>query len=348
MSVETLADQVMAACARPNRDIAAYAGTGREVAVWLSSTLRRARRYNFHDDATRAATRLGVQHPMLLAQLLISARPPMEVMWLEWSPRAEDDEDGRDSPTDTPLKAGCIIERIHDHRNLYRITMVGTGSLLEPLSISILPFSYIFDVDGPLTAEDRQPGLEIASTFSFPAAVLPLTLIGHAYGDLTDKMEELRGHMTFIGAASTLVLEPAFFEEMKVERKLACNRLTEHASYVWAPVVGQRFASLANSRDPDRRQNAGDAFRTLLHEFTGQWRFVVSAIALMNNPDIVDTDTVQRTGRSRSVGARTVPYLESQFVTLKLTRNAVVERILRETAGRLSPRRHNVDGHWRY
>ena len=180
MSTETLADQIMAACARPNRDVVAYNGTGREVAAWLSSTLHRARRYAFHDDATRAATRLGVQHPTLLAQMLASARPPVEVMWLEWFIRAEDAEDGYDSPADTPLKSGCIIEHIHNNRNLYRITMVGVGSPLEPLSVSVLPFSYIFDVDAPLTIGDRQAGVEMASALNFPVAVLPLTIIGHA------------------------------------------------------------------------------------------------------------------------------------------------------------------------
>jgi hypothetical protein len=75
--------------------------------------------------------------------------------------------------------------------------------------------------------------------------------------------------------------------------------------------------------------------------------FILALLALMNNPVLVEADTTARAGKSRSVGARMLPYLEHRIVRLRLTRKATVEEEVRRIVGRMSPRRHEVDGHWR-
>lgn len=81
--------------------------------------------------------------------------------------------------------------------------------------------------------------------------------------------------------------------------------------------------------------------------YSSTFGFLVAVLAMMANPEIVDGSATQRAGNRRSVGARSLPYLESRVLKLRLRRRAAVTAVVRSVVHRQPPRLHDVDGYWR-
>src|SRR4051794_33487370 len=81
--------------------------------------------------------------------------------------------------------------------------------------------------------------------------------------------------------------------------------------------------------------------------YSNTFGFLVATLAMMANPEIIDGSDTQRVGNRRSVGARSLPYLESRVLRLRLRRKATITAAVRSVVHRQPPRLHDVDGHWK-
>jgi hypothetical protein len=158
-----MADEVMAACARPRTMFVPMGGIGVTAAAGHARALiLRAKRYIVDDDVAAAAAKLSVQHPDVLEQAFVTARAPVPVMWLEWSDAALVAGTGSQAPTDGTdgIRIGAIIEQVAPPRQLYRTTLLlrdnlgqADGQVIH--KFLLLPFGFLHDLDQPLMASDR-------------------------------------------------------------------------------------------------------------------------------------------------------------------------------------------------
>ncbi|MGD0108550.1 MAG: hypothetical protein ABSC06_31590 [Rhodopila sp.] len=158
-----MADEVMAACVRPRAMFVPMGGIDVTTAAGHARALMlRAKRYIVDDDVATAAAKLSVQHPDVLEQAFATARPPVPVMWLEWSEAPQVAGTGSQAPTDGTggIMIGAVIEQVSPLRQLYRTTVLirdnlgqADGQVIH--KFLLLPFGFLHDLDQPLTASDR-------------------------------------------------------------------------------------------------------------------------------------------------------------------------------------------------
>jgi hypothetical protein len=114
-----LADIIYAACSNPATMMPCHPTPEgrRKIGENIKNAMREARRFYVDEDATRSATKLGIQHPDILLSMLKRARLPFQKIWVEWDVRAQIDEAGANGASamlydDTPERTGCLIERM--------------------------------------------------------------------------------------------------------------------------------------------------------------------------------------------------------------------------------------------
>ena len=135
-------------------------------------------------------------------------------------------------------------------------------------------------------------------------------------------------------------------EELE-NRFQTCQRMLRHVAHAFIRVGNHSFKSIFGNGSGDAGRQVGVPFRELSSMHSKNWGFLMALMALINSPELVDAGSSHRAGTNRAVGAKMVPYLEHRILKLRLTRKSAVDRALRTLVGRLPPRRHGVDGHWR-
>lgn len=327
--MRAVADTIYAACSNPNRLLAYPTPDGaRRLATQLRATIRDARRFYVDEEVTLAATTLGVQHPDILLAMLKRARLPFGTCWVEWDNRAQVSAAGGVLAEDAPARVGVLAERLDPDLAVFRLTIIGLGDDDGRQKVAVSPCSVLYDLDQPMddaaAAADRRL---IAAASRLPEDYLRRTLVGGAYMEGPDPSRRDADEMA--------------------HRRGLCDALARHACHVLSPLMEPVMRPAASG---DARYRHGEVERVLRNavvEESGTWRMVVSLFALINARDCTDSEAPGRAGRSRSVGAKVVPYLEHRLVSLKLPRKLVVERLVRQYAEAIPRRRHEVAGHWK-
>jgi hypothetical protein len=323
--IRPLADIVYAAASNPVKllDCAPDNNGKKHIGGLLKVKLREARRYYVDEEVTRATTRLGVQHPDILKSMLSRARLPFAKCWVEWDIRAMLDEIDQTTDPDCPERAGCLIERLDDHRPLYRLTCIGVVGP-DTIQCSASPLSIIYDLDTPLTDSiyARQEH-QVAEISGLPVDYLRKSIVGAAY-----------------------ITKNSADTEEQAHRRAICDALTTHAYISFSPFHTPKV-------NPDgsfgrlNRMQTGLLFRNDVVEQAGTWRFVVSLFALINSRDYVDSSSSHRQGKSRLVSGTMLPYMDHWLVRLRVPRKVVEARLIKEFADAIPRRLHEVSGHWK-
>jgi len=327
-----LADRIMAACTNPAKLVQSHPDPAerRKIGAALKDRLRNSRRFYVDEEVTRAATRLGVQHPEILMQMLRRARLPFGRVWVEWDNRAQAEESGIVDET-APDRFGVLVERLDEQEPLYRMTPVGliTGETRGAgQAVGVSPISVVYHLDHPvaglpLTADQRQ----IAEIADLPEDYVRKTLIGSAYvGQVSDRNDQ---------------------EEVQ-HRIALCDTLAAHATNVLTPFMAPLIRRTLAGDGRINRDVLQRIMRTEVIENSGTWRFVISLFALINARDYVESEQTYRAGKSRMVGGNIVPFLDHWLVSLKLPRKIVEARIIRQMTEAIPRRRHEVIGHWKH
>lgn len=136
-------------------------------------------------------------------------------------------------------------------------------------------------------------------------------------------------------------------EELE-NRFQTCQRMLRHAAHTFTRVGNHSLRGVIDKGFGDAGRQVWLALRELTSMHSKNWGFLMALMTLINSPELIDGGPSLRAGTSRSVGAKMVPYLEHRILKLRLTRKSAVDRALRTLIGRLPPRRHGVDGHWRH
>jgi hypothetical protein len=95
-------------------------------------------------------------------------------------------------------------------------------------------------------------------------------------------------------------------------RYRVCESILRHASLTmsvsgrlnWKAIMANQSFYPAHARSDLAKTHE------LLSMYSGFWGFIIAALALIANPQFVDANQTQRAGEKRSVGSKTVPFLE--------------------------------------
>jgi hypothetical protein len=313
-----------------------------------------------------AASRLATRNPEVLAQLLPSARAPYPVVWLEWNQRAQVEGTGfQDEGDGGPgVRIGAFVEQMAGAPSRYLLDLIVRDAFADGgqwRHTFVAPyFGSIYDTEHPLPDEARADEEELAVGLGSTRAALATNLLGSAYVGSLIGIEPLdpefydgggwREHRLKINRSGRLMLSEDAKQRLDISdeeldaRFRVCERLALNASLV-INESGRPGWNAARRNFPYAHASRS-AFHELLSTYSGFWGFVVSLLAMMANPELVDGSQSRKAGERRSVGAKTLPFLEHRVLKLRLTRQAAVERTVRAMAGRLAPRRHDVNGHW--
>jgi hypothetical protein len=345
------ADILNAACADPKRLLGgdpADFGQKKNLAARLREKLRASRKFYVDEEVARAAMRLGVQHPNILLEMLRRARPPFETIWLDWPLRPQIEESGTPYYADAPERSACFIDRLQDDE--FRLTLMGGPPKDDPTNnqVAVNNLAIVYNVRIPIARPDLDNlQITIAGISKLSPELLKKALIGSGYNDRNNP--------------------DADTEENKY-RQVYCDQLAAHAAWIINPLLANYqkdvFAGKYDGkRYTHRRRGFDDSVRTVeasakdalsymyandIMEHSGQWRFVVSLLALINAQDHVQHEDY-RYGKTRSqiVGGHIVPYLEHILVKLKLPRQVVETRMVADLVDAIPRRRHEVIGHFR-
>lgn len=327
MAAIPFADIMNAACADPKHAIL-FADrlfddrAKRSMAAQLRAMLRSSHRFYIEDEVVQAACRLGIQHPKVLFEMLQRARAPFQKIWLEWSLDAQLKEAGRQPEPDAPLRCGCFVERLSESEPVYRMTQVGGPPRnIDWQSVALSPISILYNLRTPFDESNAEHDL-IVKHSELPSEFVRMTLLGSAY--------------------SAIEPDEADADEIE-ERQNYCDALAKHATYMFNPMT--RSLVQASLERDSKATRASLAFT--IQETSGQWRLALALLALMNAQEYVERGTY-RVGHNRTVRTTVVPYLEHITVKLKLPRQIVQDRLVREYVEAIPRRRHEVMGHWRH
>jgi hypothetical protein len=327
-----LADIIYAACSNPATMMPCHPTPEgrRKIGENIKNAMREARRFYVDEDATRSATKLGIQHPDILLSMLKRARLPFQKIWVEWDVRAQIDEAGANGASamlydDTPERTGCLIERMHDEEPLYRLTALGTTNE-NPKHVVVSTIGVVYHLNQPINGLPMTSDQRLISDITqFPDDYIQKSLIGGAYLDHE------------IGTDN----------EQIAHRKMLCDNLSSHATNVLAPWMASAVRASLNGNGVYNKSELMKIIRNEVVEHSGTWRLIISLLALINSRDYVESEKTIRQGKNRSVGAKVVPYLDHWLVKLKLPRKIVEARVLREMAETIPKRRHEVIGHFK-
>lgn len=229
-----------------------------------------------------------------------------------------------------------------------------------------LPFGFVCDTEHPLPPEDFADEVALAGRVCKSHTVLSNKLLGPAmigslagmiagdaeFLDATPDAGGYREHRFRYDAEGRLMLSEAAMGRLDITREeldarfAAARRVCARASHRFAYHGGELWRGIQGLRGPEANAILGSVAE-FSNMYSGTFGFLVALLSMMVNPEIVDGSDTQRAGDRRSVGARSLPYLESRVLKLRLRRKAAIAAAVRSVVNRQPPRLHDVDGHWR-
>lgn len=338
---EILADKLRAMAENPQwldpyaPDFGSHGNPRIRLGQTIKNLMNTSRKYVMTPDASFAAARLGYSHPELLTAILRRARPPFDRIWLEWSVpdqlRAADQEPDNDCPPMT----GAFIEAITPGSSVFRVTSVGHDRMGD--SVALAPLSVLYNINEPEVPIPLEDTLQICEATDTSRLTLRMTLLGSAFvGRLEDG--------TLIGKYEGLT-----DEQIRV-RSEQSDFVARHAGYTFNPYTPYILAVLRSVESGPRHQEYKYAIRMVLREqireHTGSWRFIISALALLNARDYITDLNVPLDHKSRLVKGKIVPYMQHHTIGIKLPREITVKRVMKSVSQGLPKRAHEVSGHY--
>lgn len=333
--------------------------------------INEATRFEMDDDFTTAAEKASLLDVRKLATLFTRARPPYDLMWIEWNrkPRsayhkiwakeqsvfvAPEDEGKADD------RQGYLIERITDvpgRDSLYRISEFSYKSGEEGLGM--WPMGLIIDLDeviidrnlitkedvmAMVTSPDKTPFLTDRDVIMMTGSLLVEPFLGfYSLGPAWVNAQDV-----FVGwDKQNYALKPGPKSE-------ALQFITKHAVGYLAGAAGQWLWNKIGRGlvTQENMKTVAETMSMILVNGAGDLRFVSALLGLMNTFKIVATEPKlpeeSRGYQHRMVGNKKVDYLIFKKLTIKLPENKPLEsRIRNISAAIIHKRAHQVRGHYR-
>ena len=352
---------------------------------FVLSSCRGAKRYYLDDDVTEAASALGQEHPEILLEALRRARTPFERILLDYSPGAFVHAGGGLPAGDAPERSMCLIEHLHDTQ--YRLTPIFSlrrdwagaqcVSVLYDLEKRIASnddevllakiwqstaakrgvrvvspngaqdFAHLSFSDEHALKMVRSTlyggGRDISRDKAF-GAVVPTLVTGETTAVLRGVSDQYHDNVE----GHVIAGEPLDPQEDEAEetRRLQIEEFKTHARHELTPCNQWAYRRLL--REEKDHSYIHDVVAEAINEFSGQFRFAICALYLINGQDFTNYGMWRAGVGQRIVGGKVAPYLEHRRVSLKIPRLEIRRRAIQHLGESIPRRRHEVSGHWRH
>lgn len=316
-----LIDHIMAAASNPISLLltATDNKTRKAHGASLRVMARDSKRYFIDEETTEVATRLGIEHPEILNQLLKKARPLQDRMWIEWHNHTFIQQSGERARDDAPEFAGCFIETVDSFYPIYRITI--SGRMPNSNKIVVSPLSYVYRTDDqPMPTSEDMP--YITRTTGYTEEYFRHSTLGTAY-------------VAARGKAKTMPYPESYFADLRIAN------LMGHCTTEMTPLTRKYLQTTNNV-------HVREYLRSDAVESAGTWRLVFCLLSMLSARDYVQTTPSPRKAKTTFASGKMVPFIEHQTVSLKLPRKVVYQRIVKDCAHEIAigRRQHDVDGYW--
>ncbi len=310
-----------------------------------------------------------------------SIRLPAPTIWLKWSNRAAAEgtgfapprEDGILAVIDGPsVMIGAFLSSVAGSPKRFTVNLIVLRDVMRDWKGEItygfvpLPFGFVCDTESPLPPEAFADEIALAGRICTSTNVLSNKLLGPAMiGSLAamtagdpeffDARPDAGGyqeHRFLYDREGQLMLSEAAMERLDIHARSSTLALPQRAAsarmqVTASPITGARLGARSRGSVAPKASDILANIAVFTNMYSSTFGFLVAVLAMMANPKIVDGSDTQRAGNRRSVGARSLPYLGSRVLKLRLKRKAAVTAAVRSAVHRQAPRLHDVDGHWR-
>jgi hypothetical protein len=278
-----------------------------------------ANRFFLSDDITEAAARLALEFPEVLLEMMSRARSPYKTVIFEYNVHARLRAVGQVPETDAPERSAIMVETLHPEEPLFRATAIGVPTSNRRGTAYVGAISILYHLSDPSKLPSFAEVLEICDVAKMSRLQARARLLGTSYNQLTARDEN---HQVF-------------------------DELTAYATFAWSPYTGHAaYREFRTAREPENRDLISYVVRRELDEHSGDWRFILSLLSILNSRNLVSADPWRKASGSRIVAGRNVPYLEHHRMTLKLPRKITVRDVMESEGSIIQRRRHGVMGHW--
>ena len=326
----------------------------RRVAERIRSLSLSAKRFLIADDATYVASSLAVIHPQALTAMLPMARPPFDLMWLEWPLRPQFEALGMPIAADAPEATGVLIQKVGN--TVYRMTEIAAVNPRSGKGFVVhSPVSVLFDLAGPIDetpyAQDHLFLRKAFGSLLTRHGVVFKAMDGRTLpGSIDDVMNDQRIdemiRSCLVGSGYHAKFGAEIDEEEETLRTEQVRLLQRHATWSLTPGIGQVYADAAARASRTDQREILDAVAERVSETSGMWRTVISLLSLMNARDDIVSVAPARSTERHMVRGQALPRLEFGRTTLRVPRAVATDLMRRAIAAGIPRRRHEVAGHW--
>ena len=312
--------------------------------VHLRDLLLSARRYHLGTDVTTTAALYGfnVQDP--IKNMLNGARVPFDSVWIEWPVAAQLMAVGVDPAPDVPRFAGVLIRRVRGHASRFMISHVHYSE--DQGMVDMGPLSILVDTETPI---DK-------SAFAECHALIYECLKGRVAFAVPEQPADLDIRATM----EDTQLIPVEFDVQKVLNSTliggtlggnltgsGLSQLFPYATYCFTPGFYENIVK--HVKDPESKWHSAmkDVMTEHIAEHSGSMRFVLGALAVLNDKQYV-TRTPVKPGQKRP-GELIKPKLQPSYEFVSMNAPHVV--FIRQLQGQhghsgRQHMRHEVTGTW--
>ncbi len=282
----------------------------------LRNMVRNSDKFYADEEVTRAATRLGIDHPESLIKLLKNILLPNKTVWIEWFCRISVEEANGKSYPDAQEKSGCFIQEISE--NEYLITTVGVVN--DKTGVTSSPISFLFRTD---SLADNHPDTKILSNLTnFSEETLSQFPVGTAYSKLRNKVSSKVEHLKNLSSESNfekiqtiIEIDAANLQQRKVEEFM------KHCTIIITPFARKSLLE-------ENKKSLSKLLINDIQETAGTFYFMVSLLSLMNSPEFVNSTPSKRDSKKPIlVGGKIIPYMEHKIVKLIVPKQVAINGI---------------------
>jgi len=290
--------------------------------------LRKARRFRFDDNLGQTIHDLAVaENGDRLREWMALARLPYDAVWLEWDERL----DGNITRT------GCLMHRMGTDPTRWICETFLYSQAESPDSfpdrydgrVFPTPLMFVVDTEGRWGESLGHPSAPIPSSKEFPLLLPPgFDILTWGFKDKYDG-RKLPKRIT--------VERPWFADHVYTSVEATMGR----------PALKGIDLDPRMRTDPDFVDGFMEHFVPNVHSAWTSLKFIIVALATINDVPTNMTDVAQRPG-SRASGSNRVPYLEHSVVSLRIPAKRP-DRWLRRRLDHsvIRKKAHEVRGHWR-
>ena len=313
--------------------------------IRLRDLLLTARRYHLGSDVTTSAALYGFNVEDPVKNMLNVARAPFDSVWLEWPVAAQLCAIGVVPQLDAPMFTGVLVRRVRNHSSRFMISHVHYNA--NEGMVDMGPLSVLVDTENPIDksefAECHQviyDCLKGRVRFALPEQPADLDIKATMEDSAIIPMEfdvEKVLNSTLIGGAI----------DNGAVKTSGLSKLFPYATYCYTPGFYENV--IKHVKDPESRWRSAmmDVVTEHIAEHSGSMRFVLGALAVLNNKEYV-VRTPVKPGQKRP-GELIKPKLQPsyEFVTMNAPHVVFIKHLQGQSghSGR-KHQRHEVTGTW--